>query len=154
MRREHIDGWNMRKIKGIVAVSLGLATSVLADEDVGGAKALARRFVADRDKGGMAAVIGDIEDCYHKAAPRGHAALRRCMVFDMIGFSVDNTMSKIAPGVGGLPYWEERTVSARLGHYGPVAKFKNAQEAMEFIKPRANAAEAEIVRIQQSRGWK
>ena len=137
----------------LIATILGLAFTppgMAGEHTDNEARTLAQRFLADKEKGGMAAVISDTADCYRRAENgEGTLDLRRCMVFDMVGFGIDAAMSKITPGIGVLPYYDAQTVSLRIGHYGPLAKFKDATEAFAFLKPQVTAVDSEIVRLKQ-----
>lgn len=133
----------------LIALQQFPATAENLEVDV---KALARLYVADTAKGGAAQAIESIEDCYNSAAPRQNAAAtRRCMTLDLAAYTFDGAMANTLHQVRPLiPYFDLSNLSARFERYGPVAKFRNPQEALAFLKPRADAVLTEVARLRQS----
>lgn len=96
--------------------------------------AIAARFEADRNRGGMSGVIADIEGCYASAVrPVTRVyALRDCLVLDYVAYKTDVAVGRGAYGQG-LPYFSDQTATQRWGRYGPLAQFDSPQRLLRYL---------------------
>ena len=94
---------------------------------------LAQRYDADKQQGGMAAVIGDVTHCYQAATYPSVAImpLRDCLVLDGEGAREDKLASR-AFGMS-LPFYTQRVKIKRWGHYGPLAGFSDPRVLVQYI---------------------
>lgn len=103
---------------------------------------LAQRYDFDRQQGGMAAVVGDVAQCYRTATYPTVAvmALRDCLILDGEGARQDKAASK-AFGMT-LPFYTQQAKVQRWGHYGPLAGFSDPHALVQYITDGSYEIEA------------
>lgn len=84
----------------------------------------ADQFQRDQRRGGMSAVIEDIQRCYATTSRAyDRLGLRQCLVFDWFAYRFNQEVNRQMPGLGSLAYFQQRSIEARIGRYGPIAGF-------------------------------
>ena len=106
-------------------------------------RGIAAQYAADKQRGGMAAVVSDIQNCYSSSTSvivLQHK-LRACMILDATAAMEDMRASR---DLGqSLPYFTEATKEARWRHYWPIAGFPNANAAIDYMVTGAKMVEAD-----------
>lgn len=94
---------------------------------------LAQRYDADKQQGGMAAVIGDVTQCYQAATYPAVAVmpLRDCLILDGEGAREDKAATR-AFGMS-LPFYTQQVKVQRWGHYGQLAGFSDPHVLVQYI---------------------
>lgn len=100
----------------------------------------ANQFDRDRQQGGMSAVIDDIQRCYASTSrpPVDQLGLRQCLVFDWFAFRFNQEANRQMPGIGDLPFFQQQTIGARVGRYGPIAGFVDPAVLGGYIAQGSN----------------
>ena len=89
----------------------------------------------------MVAVIDDIQRCYASTSrpPVDQLALRQCLVFDWFAYRLNQEVNRQLPGLGALPFFQQRTIEARLGRYAPMAGLADPAILGGYIAQGSNA---------------
>lgn len=110
--------------------------------------AIALRYDADRQRGGMAGLIQDIQNCYMSATTPviNVIGVRDCLVLDFTGDMTDEHVGRLING-GSLPYWVNVTAANRWRYYGHVAQFPTKYQLAQYLRDSYQLVNMNLARI-------
>jgi len=106
---------------------------------------VAARFEQARRRGGMAAVVSEIDDCYRSATfPLIKVyALRDCLVLDYVGYRTDVTIGRRLFHQA-LPFFEDKAFTGRASHYAQLDSFTSPAQLANYFKDAGTLTQYDI----------